>query len=116
VLDIVGAAYLSRNIDVLSPGGHIVVIGMQGGRKAEVDLAALMTKRATVTGTTLRARPTEQKTAIVRAVRDEVWPLIEDGEVRPVIDRVLPVTDVAEAHRIVTASDHIGKVLLTIRD
>ncbi len=116
VLDIVGAAYLSRNIDVLAPGGHIVVIGMQGGRKAEVDLAALMAKRATVTGTTLRARPTEQKTAIVRAVRDDIWPLIEDGEVRPVIDRKLPATDVAEAHRIVTASDHIGKVLLTIRD
>lgn len=116
VLDIVGAAYLSRNIDVLAPGGHIVVIGMQGGRKAEVDLAALMTKRATVTGTTLRSRPTEQKTAIVRAVRDDVWPLIEDGEVRPVIDRKLSITDVAEAHRIVTASDHIGKVLLTIRD
>lgn len=116
VLDIIGAAYLSRNIDVLAPGGHIVVIGMQGGRKAEVDLAALMAKRATVTGTTLRARPTEQKTAIVRAVRDEIWPLIEDGELRPVIDRRLPVTDVAEAHRIVTASDHIGKVLLTICD
>jgi putative PIG3 family NAD(P)H quinone oxidoreductase len=116
VLDIIGAAYLSRNIDVLAPGGHIVVIGMQGGRKAEVDLAALMAKRATVTGTTLRARPTEQKTAIVRAVRDDVWPLFEDGELRPVIDRKLPVTDVAEAHRIVTASDHIGKVLLTISD
>jgi putative PIG3 family NAD(P)H quinone oxidoreductase len=116
VLDIIGAAYLSRNIDVLAPGGHIVVIGLQGGRKAEVDLAALMAKRATVTGTTLRARPPEQKTAIVRAVRDEVWPLIDSGEIRPVIDRKLSVTDVAEAHRIVAASDHIGKILLTISD
>jgi putative PIG3 family NAD(P)H quinone oxidoreductase len=116
VLDIVGAAYLNRNVDVLAPGGQIVVIGLQGGRKADLDLAALMAKRGTVTGTTLRARPPEQKTAIVRAVCDDVWPLIEDGEIGPVIDRWLPVTQAAEAHRIVQSSDHIGKVVLTVSD
>ncbi|HEX6075516.1 MAG TPA: NAD(P)H-quinone oxidoreductase [Micromonosporaceae bacterium] len=116
VLDIIGSAYLARNLDVLAPGGQIVVIGLQGGRKADLDLAALMAKRATVTGTTLRSRPPEQKTAIVRAVRDDVWPLIERGEIRPVVDRTLPVTEAAEAHRIVESSDHIGKIVLTIAE
>ena len=116
VLDIIGAAYLGRNVDVLAPGGQILVIGLQGGRKAELDLAALMAKRGTVTGTTLRARPSEQKTAIVRAVRDEVWPLVEDGEIQPVIDRRLLITEAAEAHRIMQSSDHIGKLVLTVSD
>ncbi|MQA27844.1 MAG: zinc-binding dehydrogenase [Micromonosporaceae bacterium] len=114
VLDIIGGAYLARNIEALAPGGRIVIIGLQGGRKAELNLGALMGKRGTVSATTLRARLVEEKAAIVRAVRDHVWPLIESGDVRPVIDRTLPITDAAEAHRIVDASEHIGKVLLTV--
>ncbi|MGH3659823.1 MAG: NAD(P)H-quinone oxidoreductase, partial [Micromonosporaceae bacterium] len=108
VLDIIGAKYLSRNIDVLAQGGRIVTIGLQGGRKAELDMAALMAKGGSVTGTLLRPRPVADKASIVRAVRDHVWPLIESGKLRPVIDRRLPVTEAAEAHRIVESSDHVG--------
>jgi NADPH:quinone reductase-like Zn-dependent oxidoreductase len=90
-----------------------VIIGMQGGVKAELNLAAMMTKRASLHATSLRARPTEEKAAIVAAVLAAVWPAVEAGEVKPVIDRVLPLDQVAEAHRIVEASGHIGKVVLT---
>ncbi|MGH3742037.1 MAG: zinc-binding dehydrogenase, partial [Micromonosporaceae bacterium] len=114
VLDIIGAAYLARNIDVLAPNGRITIIGLMGGRTAEVNLTALMGKRGTVSGTTLRSRPISEKAAIVRAVRDHVWPLVAKGDVRPVIDRRLPIIEAADAHRTVAASDHIGKVLLTL--
>jgi putative PIG3 family NAD(P)H quinone oxidoreductase len=115
VLDIMGAAYLSRNIDVLAPGGRILVIGLQGGAKGELNLGALMGKRGSIAATTLRSRPVAEKAGIVSAVRDHVWPLIADGKVRPVIDRVLPITAAADAHRVVEASQHVGKVLLTVR-
>ncbi|MFG3554237.1 NAD(P)H-quinone oxidoreductase [Micromonospora sp. NPDC047557] len=114
ILDIMGASYLGRNVAALATGGRLVVIGMQGGRKAELDLGALMTKRASVTATTLRSRPLAEKAEIVRGVRDEVWPLIEAGAVRPVVDRRLPMAEAAEAHRLVESNDHVGKVLLTI--
>lgn len=113
ILDIVGAPYLARDIAALRPNGRIVVIGLQGGRKAELDLSALMAKRGAVFGTTLRSRPYEEKAAIVRGVREQVWPLVESGAIRPVIDRRLPMSEAAEAHRIVEASEHLGKVLLT---
>lgn len=112
ILDIMGASYLSRNVAALATGGHLVVIGMQGGRKGELDLGMLLAKRASVSATALRSRPVEQKAAIVRGVRDEVWPLIESGQIRPIVDRWLPLAQAAEAHRIVAASDHLGKVLL----
>ena len=92
---------------------RLSVIGMQGGRKAELDLGALLAKRGTVAATALRSRPLEQKAEIVRGVREQVWPLVEGGRIRPIVDRRLPMTDAAEAHRLIESNDHIGKVLLT---
>jgi len=112
ILDIIGAAYLARNIDALAPDGRIAIIGLQGGRKAELDLSKLMAKRGTISCTTLRARPREQKADIVRAVREQVWPLVDAGAIRPVVHCELPLAEAAEAHRIMTASTHTGKILL----
>lgn len=112
ILDIVGGAYLARNIAALAPDGRIANIGMQQGRKAELDFAALMAKRGTLMSTTLRARPAAQKAQIVAAVRENVWPLVSKGVVRPVIDSVLPMARADEAHRVMTASTHMGKILL----
>jgi NADPH:quinone reductase-like Zn-dependent oxidoreductase len=112
VLDNMGAAYLARNVSVLAANGRLVVIGLQGGREASLDLSALMAKRAALIATTLRARPAEEKATIVAAVREHVWPLLESGEIRPVVDRIVPMSAVAEAHRIVEAGEHMGKVLL----
>jgi NADPH:quinone reductase-like Zn-dependent oxidoreductase len=114
VLDNMGAKYLSRNVDVLSTNGRLVVIGLQGGTRAELDLGALLAKRASVHATSLRARPAAEKAAIVESVLAGVWPSIENGEVRPVVDRVLPLDAVAEAHRAMEESGHIGKILLTV--
>ncbi|KAB1919050.1 NAD(P)H-quinone oxidoreductase [Micromonospora noduli] len=113
ILDIMGGSYLGRNVSALATGGRLVVIGMQGGRKAELDLGALLTKRASVTATSLRSRPLAEKAEIVQGVRDEVWPLVEAGRIRPIVDRRLPMTEAAEAHRLVESNDHFGKVLLT---
>jgi putative PIG3 family NAD(P)H quinone oxidoreductase len=112
VLDNMGAAYLARNLDVLATNGRLVVIGMQGGTKAELNLGALMAKRAAVLATSLRARPAAEKAAIVASVREHVWPLVERGEVRPVVDRTFPLSQAADAHRRIEASEHVGKVLL----
>jgi putative PIG3 family NAD(P)H quinone oxidoreductase len=114
VLDVIGAKYLARNIDVLAPGGRLVVIGLQGGRRAELDLSALMVKHAALIAALLRSRTDEEKATIVAAVREYVWPLIESGAVKPVIDRVLPMSEAAEAHRVVEAGEHVGKVLLAV--
>lgn len=115
ILDIVGAKYLARNVAALRPNGRLVVIGLQGGTKAELDLGALLRKRGTVVATSLRYRPVEEKASIVREVRANVWPLVESGAVRPVVDRVLPLDDVAEAHRVLAAGEHVGKIVLTCR-
>ena len=115
ILDIMGAAYLRRNVEALAPDGRIATIGMQGGRVAELDFGALVAKRGSISATALRSRPVEQKAAIVRGVREQVWPLVESGAIRPVIDRTLPMAQAAEAHRVVEAGDHIGKVLLLAR-
>jgi NADPH2:quinone reductase len=114
VLDNMGAAYLSRNIDVLAPDGRVVILGMQGGTKAEINLGALLPKRGTVTAKSLRGRPPAQKAEICAGVVREVWPAVADGRIRPVIDRVLPMTDPIEAHTVVESSTHIGKVLLAV--
>jgi putative PIG3 family NAD(P)H quinone oxidoreductase len=114
VLDVIGAKYLARNLAVLAPAGRLVVIGLQGGRRAELDLSALMDKRGAVIATRLRPRPAAEKATIVAAVREHVWPLVEVGDIRPVVDRVLPMTSAAEAHRVVEAGEHVGKVLLTV--
>ncbi len=113
VLDNMGAAYLGRNVDVLAPNGRLVVIGLQGGRTGELDLGALLAKRGAVIATSLRARPAAEKAAIVAAVREHVWPLVEDGVVRPVVHSRHPLASAAEAHRELEASGHIGKILLT---
>jgi len=113
VLDTIGAKYLARNVEVLAVNGRLVVIGLQGGRRAELDLAALLEKRGALLATSLRARPDGEKAAIVTSVREHVWPLLERGEVRPVIHSVLPLAEAAEAHRLVEGLGHVGKVLLT---
>ncbi|MET9305759.1 NAD(P)H-quinone oxidoreductase [Streptomyces cellulosae] len=112
ILDNMGAKYLNRNVQALAVNGRLVIIGMQGGVKGELNIGALLAKRGAITATTLRARPVEEKAAIVAAVREHVWPLVSAGHVRPVIDREIPMPDAAEAHRIVEDSSHIGKVLL----
>jgi putative PIG3 family NAD(P)H quinone oxidoreductase len=112
VLDIMGAKYLGRNISVLNTGGRLVVIGLQGGAKGELDLGALLTKRASVHAAGLRPRPVVEKGAIVRGVGENVWPLVSAGGVRPIVHAVVPMAEAAEAHRILESGDHIGKVLL----
>ncbi|MGB9375922.1 MAG: NAD(P)H-quinone oxidoreductase [Mycobacteriales bacterium] len=114
VLDNMGAAYLQRNVDVLATRGRLVVIGMQGGRRGEVDLGVLLSKRGSITAATLRHRTAEEKAQVVAGVRREVWPLIESGRVTAVIDRRMPLREAAEAHRIVEAGEHVGKVLLVV--
>lgn len=114
VLDIIGAKYLAANLDVLAADGRIVVIGLQGGRRAEVNLQTVMTKRATIVGTTLRGRTAADKARIVSAVREQLWPMISAGKVMPVVDRRMLMADAAQAHHVVEAGDHVGKILLTI--
>src|SRR3954452_15233308 len=115
VLDNMGAKYLARNVDSLATGGRLVTIGMQGGTRAELDLAKLMRKRASIAARTLPPRPAPGpggKAEIVAAVRHDVWPDVERGVVRPIVDRRLPMSRAAEAHRVVDAGEHVGKVLL----
>lgn len=113
VLDNMGAKYLARNLEVLAPNGRLVTIGLQGGARAELDLGLLLRKRAAVIATSLRARPAAEKAAIVAAVREHVWPLVEQGAVRPVVHDRLPLEAAADAHRLMEASSHVGKILLT---
>jgi putative PIG3 family NAD(P)H quinone oxidoreductase len=112
VLDIIGAKYLGRNVDVLATNGRIATIGLQGGRTGELDLSALMAKRGSISATTLRARPVAEKTRIVKRVREQVWPLVDAGAIRPVIDATLPIAAAAEALRLIESGDHFGKILL----
>ncbi|WP_342774772.1 NAD(P)H-quinone oxidoreductase [Myceligenerans xiligouense] len=112
VLDVVGAAYLVDNVRALARGGRLVVIGLQRGRRGELDLGTLMAKRATVTGTTLRSRPAEEKAAVVAAVREHVWPMVDDGRVRPVVHARLPLAEAQRAHELLESGEVFGKVLL----
>jgi NADPH2:quinone reductase len=117
IFDIMGAAYLDRNIDALATEGRLVIIGMQGGVKGELNIAKLMGKRAHVIGTTLRARPTNgpnSKSAIVAAVRESVWPMIADGRVRPCIGAHMPIQQAGEAHRLLSSGQVTGKIVLTV--
>ncbi|ELP63665.1 NAD(P)H-quinone oxidoreductase [Streptomyces turgidiscabies] len=114
ILDNMGAKYLDRNVRALAVNGRLAIIGMQGGVKAELNIGALLTKRAAISATSLRARPLAEKAAIVAAVREHVWPLLAAGHVRPVVDREFPMSDAAAAHRVVEESGHVGKVLLVV--
>jgi len=114
ILDNMGAKYLDRNVQTLAVNGRLAIIGMQGGIKGELNIATLLNKRAAVSATSLRARPLGEKAAIVAAVREHVWPLLDAGHVRPVVDRELPMDDAAAAHRVVEESGHVGKVLLVV--
>ncbi len=116
ILDVVGAKYLPANLRALSRGGRLVVIGLQGGRTGELDLGRMLAQRLSVHGTTLRSLSPAAKGEIVDAVVSNVWPALSSGRVRPVVDRVLPWTDAAEAHRVLEAGENIGKVLLRVGD
>lgn len=113
ILDNMGASYLPRNVDALAPEGRLVIIGMQGGVKGELNIGKLLTKRGAVIATSLRSRPVAEKAAICAAVVEHVWPLIADGSVRPVVHTTVPLEDVADAHRLIEAGGNIGKIVLT---
>ena len=112
ILDNMGAKYLARNIAALKRGGRLVVIGMQGGTRAELDIGALLAKNATVTATSLRYRPVEEKGAICAAVAEHVWPLVAAGAVRPIVHEVLPLAEAARAHRMLEDGGVFGKLVL----
>lgn len=113
ILDVMGAAYLERNIAALAPGGRLVVIGMQGGVRAEINLGALLTKRAHLMGATLRSRPLEQRRAIVAAVGENVWPLVPE-RVRPLVHATHPLDQAADAHRALASGEVFGKLVLIV--
>lgn len=112
ILDIVGGEYLDRNLRTLATGGRLVQIAVQAGPKATIDLARVMTRRLTITGSTLRPRSVAEKGALVDAVRRQVWPLVAEGRIRPVIDAVFPLAQAADAHRRIESGVHVGKVVL----
>jgi putative PIG3 family NAD(P)H quinone oxidoreductase len=112
VLDCIGGAYLDRHLDAMAPNGRLVVIGLQGGAHAELDLSRLMRKRLTITGSTLRARPVEEKGRIIAAFVRRFGPDLVTGAIRPVIDRVMPLEEVPKAHRLLAAGEIFGKLVL----
>lgn len=114
ILDMVGAPYFSRNVDLLAVEGRLVQIAVLRGAKAEFNLVRLLRQRITVTGSTLRSRTVEEKGAIAAAVEHAVWPLVELKEIRPVIYATFPLTQAAEAHRLMESGSHIGKIVLTV--
>ena len=114
VLDNMGAAYLARNVAALARNGRIVVIGMQGGTKGELDLGRLFARNGTISAMLLRPRPTAEKAAICAAVVEHVWPLVADGRVRPMVHATYPLEEAAAAHALMESGDHSGKILLTL--
>ena len=113
ILDNMGAKYLDRNVSALATEGRLVIIGMQGGVRGELNIGKLLTKRGAVIATSLRARPAEEKAAICAAVAEHVWPLVADGSVRTVVHATLPLAEAAQAHRMMESGDHVGKIILT---
>ena len=114
ILDNMGAKYLGRNVEALATGGRLVIIGMQGGTKGELDIGALARRQGTVTARLLRPRPVAEKAAVCASVVEHVWPLVADGRVRPVVHGTLPLQEIAEAHRLMENGEHTGKILLTV--
>jgi putative PIG3 family NAD(P)H quinone oxidoreductase len=113
-LDSIGASYLAQHLEALAVGGRLVIIGLMGGARAEIDLATVLRKRISVIGSTLRVRPPEEKAAIVCYFRDRFGPAIERGELRPIVHAVLPLAEAQRAHDLVEASEHFGKVVLRV--
>jgi NADPH2:quinone reductase len=112
VLDMVGGDYLPRNLAVLAPEGRLVQIALIGGALARIDLHQVMQKRLTITGSTLRPRSVAEKGAIARALQEQVWPHLEAGRLRPVVQATFPLSDAAAAHRLLEANQHVGKIVL----
>jgi putative PIG3 family NAD(P)H quinone oxidoreductase len=112
ILDNMGASYLTRNLDTLAIEGRLIVLGFQGGSKAEMDLRTLFHKRGAVFSASLRARPVGEKTTICAAVAEHVWPLVADGTVRAIVGRTLPLAEAAEAHRLMESGESTGKIVL----
>jgi len=113
ILDLVGAPYFTRNVDLLAVEGRLLQIAVLHGARAEINLMRLLRQRLTITGSVLRARTVDEKGAIARALEGAVWPLVEAGRVRPVIYARFPLRQAAEAHRLMESGSHIGKILLT---
>jgi putative PIG3 family NAD(P)H quinone oxidoreductase len=113
-LDIVAGSYVARNLEIAALEGRIVVISLLGGSRAEINMGLILSKRLTLTGSTLRTRTVAQKAAVADAVRKNVWPLLAAGRVRPVIHATFPLAEAAEAHRLMETSNHIGKIVLTV--
>ena len=114
ILDMVAGSYVSRNLEAAAPDGRIVVIALLGGARADVKMHLILTKRLTLTGSTLRARPLAQKAALAAAVHENVWPLLSAGRVRPVICKTFPLAEASAAHRLMESSQHVGKIVLTL--
>ena len=114
ILDIIGGDYLERNLKALAMDGRLIQIGLQGGAKTGIDLRTLMQRRLTLTGSTLRPRSVAEKAAIARDLEQHVWPLLSSGTVAPVIDRLLPLENAAEAHRLLESGEVVGKIVLTV--
>ena len=112
ILDIMGAPYLAPNLAALATWGRLMVLSVRGGGRGEIDLGLLMAKRGSIFAATLRARPPQEKAEVVTATRQHVWPLIGSGQVAPVVSRVLPMAEAAQAHRLIESGAHIGKILL----
>jgi len=113
VLDMVAGDYVAREIACLAEDGRIVIIAVQGGTRAAIDAGAVLRKRLTVTGSTLRPRPVAFKAAIAQALHREVWPLLEDGRIRPVIHKTFAAAEAAQAHALMESGRHVGKIVLT---
>jgi NADPH2:quinone reductase len=113
-LDMVAGTYVARNLDIAALEGRVVVISLLGGSRAEINMGMILTKRLTLTGSTLRSRTVAQKAEVADAVRKNVWPLLAAGRVRPVIHATFPLAEAGEAHRLMETSNHIGKIVLTV--
>lgn len=116
ILDMIGGPYLQRNLECLAPGGRLLIIAVQGGPKAEINLLPVFLKRLTITGSTLRPRTVAEKSAIARALYQRVWPLLESGQIRPVVHATFPLAEAAAAHALLESSRHIGKIMLTMEE
>ncbi|WP_112140675.1 NAD(P)H-quinone oxidoreductase [Glycomyces dulcitolivorans] len=115
ILDVIGAAYFEPNLKALAQDGRLAIIGLQQGNAAQIHLGGLLAKRATITGTTLRARPLDQRRQILAEVFERVWPALDTGDIKPVVTTKLPLGEAAEAHRLMGAGGHFGKIVLTAK-